>query len=169
MTTVTRDEVIEAWDQLCELDEEPTDELVKRFMDEQPALGLYLAAGHEAMGEEAEESPLIDLAVTIWQVMSRGAGQSLKSVTPEAVEQAEAENEQMLESLAESSDVESKSAAEQLATNYHQWPILGFCLEMLMQENEESPELAPERIGLELLMLKTLIDCLDQYATPERV
>jgi hypothetical protein len=31
-----------------------------------------------------------------------------------------------------------------------------------MANDEETPELAPQRIGMELLWLKTVIDCIDQ-------
>jgi len=31
-----------------------------------------------------------------------------------------------------------------------------------MQDNADQPELAPERVGLELLVLKTVIDCFDK-------
>ena len=49
-----------------------------------------------------------------------------------------------------------------LSRNYHQRELLGFALEVMMAGNEAEPELAPDRIGLELLCLKTVIDCLDQ-------
>ena len=42
MNTVSRDEIIDAWTRLCDLDETETDALVKKFMEEQPALGIYL-------------------------------------------------------------------------------------------------------------------------------
>jgi hypothetical protein len=44
MNSVSRDQIIEAWTRLCDLDETESDELVKKFMDEQPALGIYLFA-----------------------------------------------------------------------------------------------------------------------------
>ena len=33
---------------------------------------------------------------------------------------------------------------------------------MLMSGNEEAPELAPESVGMGLIYLKTVVDCLDQ-------
>ena len=32
-----------------------------------------------------------------------------------------------------------------------------------MSGHEDNPELAPEHIGLELLSVKTVVDCLDQH------
>jgi hypothetical protein len=45
---------------------------------------------------------------------------------------------------------------------YNQQPLLAFCIEILMAGDEETPELAPQRIGMELNWLKTVIDCFDQ-------
>ncbi len=41
--------------------------------------------------------------------------------------------------------------------------IAGFAVEVLMSGHEETPELAPESIGLQLLSVKTVLDCLDQH------
>ncbi len=35
-------------------------------------------------------------------------------------------------------------------------------LELLMAGYEEEPEFAPENVGIALIYLKTIIDCLDQ-------
>ena len=43
MNTVSREEVLEAWTRLCDLDETESGVLVKKFMDEQPALGIYVS------------------------------------------------------------------------------------------------------------------------------
>ncbi len=47
MNILSREEITEAWTRLCELDETETGVLVKKFMDEQPALGIYLFANTE--------------------------------------------------------------------------------------------------------------------------
>jgi hypothetical protein len=36
-----------------------------------------------------------------------------------------------------------------------------------MSGHEENPELAPESIGMELLWLRTVIDCLHQQGNPQ--
>ena len=46
--------------------------------------------------------------------------------------------------------------------DYNQREILVFGLEILMSGNEDTPELAPEGIGLEMVWLKTVIDALDR-------
>ena len=41
-------------------------------------------------------------------------------------------------------------------------PLLTTAIESLMSGNEEEPEMVRESIGLELLHLKTVLDCLDR-------
>jgi hypothetical protein len=49
-----------------------------------------------------------------------------------------------------------------LFQDYNQREILGFGIEILMSGNEDTPELAPEGIGLEMVWLKTAVDALDR-------
>jgi hypothetical protein len=47
-------------------------------------------------------------------------------------------------------------------STYNQIEVLNAVIEALMSGHEEEPELAGEHIGLALLHLKTVVDCLDQ-------
>ena len=49
-----------------------------------------------------------------------------------------------------------------MSQDYNQREILAFGIEILMSGNEETPELAPEGIGLEMVWLKTVIDASDR-------
>ena len=161
MRTASREEIDEVWDKLCELNEEDTGDLVRRFMEEQPALGIYLSVSFESLGD-SPESPLIDVVMGCWQVMSQVAGRPLAQVSPEEIESAEEANTDALEKLEDASEIEWRATVSGLIQNYNQRELLGFGIEMLMSGNEEAPELAPESIGLELIWLKTVLDCLDQ-------
>ena len=70
MKTVPREQMIETWERLCDLDEKQSAAMSKKFLEEQPALGVYLLASTENMGKEAEPSPIIELAIAVWEVMS---------------------------------------------------------------------------------------------------
>ena len=94
--------------------------------------------------------------------MIQAAGKPLREITPEEIEKAEDANSGMLETLGDGSEFQMHDAAAGLITSFNQRDILGFCVEVLMQDNADQPELAPERVGLELLVLKTIIDCLDK-------
>ncbi len=162
MKPVSREQIEATWDRLCDLDEKQSAAFSQKFLKAQPALGIYLLASNEEMGEEAEQSPLIDLTIALWDAMTQAAGKPLREITPEEIENAEDENSDMLESLGDGSEFQMHDAAAGLITSFNQSDILGFCVEILMQDNADQPELAPERVGLELLVLKTIIDCLDK-------
>jgi hypothetical protein len=162
MNSVSRAEIIEAWTRLCDLDETESDVLVKKFMDEQPALGIYLFANMEGMEGGAEHTRIVELVVAAWQAMSKSAGRQLPVATPEEIERAEDANIRTLEELDEASEFEWENSVPHLFQDYNQREILGFGIEILMSGNEDIPELAPEGIGLEMVWLKTVIDALDR-------
>ncbi len=162
MNGVSRESIAETWTWLCNLDDTETDALVKKFMAEQPALGIYLFANMEEMEGGAEHTRIVELVVAAWQAMSKAAGEPLPSATPEDIELAENANIRLLEKLDEGSEFEWETSVPTLLENYNQREILGFGLEILMAGNEDTPELAPESIGLEMVWLKTVIDALDR-------
>ena len=162
MTTVPRETIMQAWERVCALDEEQTATVTKQFLDEQPALSVYLLACNDQLGDEAGQSTVIDLTIAIWEAMTLTLGRRLKAVRPRAIDHAEATNTRMLEKLEPGSEFEWAEAVRQLVHGYNQRELLGFCIEILMADDEETPELAPDRIGLEMLWLKTIIDGLDQ-------
>jgi len=165
MNSVSRDQILEAWARLCDLDETESDALVKKFMDEQPALGIYLFANMEGMEEGAEDTRIVELVVAAWQAMRKSAGRQLPVATPEEIEHAEDANIRILEKLDEGSEFEWNNSVPHLFEDYKQREILVFGLEILMSGNEDTPELAPEGIGLEMVWLKTVIDALDRSFT----
>lgn len=162
MKTVPRGFMVEAWERQCALAEEPTHVLTGQFMDEQPAVGIFLSVCDEQLGDEGNESQLIPLALAAWEAMTRMRGRQLKSVRPKVVEHTDTANTRMLEQLEDVSEFEWRERVTSMFLGHNQQPLLAFCVEILMVGNEETPELAPQRVGMELNWLKTVIECFDQ-------
>jgi hypothetical protein len=162
MNPIPRQLVIEVWERQCVLGEKESLSLMKQFFDEQPALGVFLLVCDEQLEQEAAKSQLIPLAATIWEAATRTRGKRLKAVRPKTIELAEAANTRMLEKLEDVSEFEWRETVERMFLGYYQQPLLAFCIEILMANDEEVPELAPQRIGMELIWLKTVIECIDQ-------
>ena len=101
------------------------------------------------------------LGVMLWQVLS-AEQPDLRKVTIEELEQAEKANLKFIEELEAGSEMDYTNALTNLMETYNQTPLLLVVIEALMGGNDEEPELAQESIGLELLHLKTVLDCLDQ-------
>ena len=133
-----------------------------QFMKEQPAVGIFLTVCDEQLGDEREQSQLIPLASAVWEAMTWMRGRRLKTVRPKVVEHADAANIRMLEKLEDVSEFEWRESVSGMFFGYNQQPLLAFGIEILMAGDEEAPELAPQRIGMELMWLKTVIDCFDQ-------
>jgi hypothetical protein len=161
MNTIPRELVIEVWERQCALGENEARSLMKQFFDEQPALGTYLFVCDEQLVQDAA-SQLIPLASTIWEAATRTWGKRLKAVRPKIIDHANDANTRMLENLEDVSEFEWRETVERMFLGYHQQPLLAFCIEILMADDAETPELAPQRIGMELIWLKTVIDCIDQ-------
>jgi hypothetical protein len=166
METVPEDVIEQVWMRQCEMDEEDTQALVARFLEEQPYIAAYLLAANDDEEEEEEEenaeedSQLIPLATLVWGVFTDGV-QQVPTVEGEDLTAAEERNIKLLETADESSETGMTELAERLFLEYNQRPLLQFALEVLMSDHEENPENAPGRVGLDLLYLKTVIDCLD--------
>jgi hypothetical protein len=162
VTTVPREFIVEAWERQCALDQGPCERLVQQFVQEQPAIGIFLTVSSEQAGDDQGDSPLIPLALAIWEAMTRTLGRKLKTVRPKVIERADTRNLRMLEQLEEVSEFEWQERVTNMFLGHNQQPLLAFCIEILMAGNEEAPELAPQRIGMELNWLKTVIECFDQ-------
>jgi hypothetical protein len=78
------------------------------------------------------------------------------------LEAAEQANVKFLEDLEAGSEMDHMAGLQNLMATYNQVPLLSAVIEGLMSGNEEEPEMAGEGIGLALLHLKTVLDCLDQ-------
>lgn len=111
--------------------------------------------------EGTDRGRLLELGAFIHEIMS-SANPKLRRIMGEQLEAAEDANLKFLEELDEGSEMGFVESMQKLMATYNQMPLLGTVLEALMEGHEEHPELAPENLGMALLHLKTVIDCLDQ-------
>lgn len=153
--------VHEVWDRFTQASPEEAQALAQRMQSEQPYLMAYLLVADEEFMDEQDRGVLLMLGAWIWQVMSQG-DKPLRMVRHDDLDRAEQANMRTLEELDQGPELAVKDAIHQLVTGYNQMPLLGAVLEALMAGHEEEPESAPDSLGLALLHLKTVIDCLDQ-------
>jgi hypothetical protein len=120
---------------------------------------VYLGAADQSVREADDDtSALMPLAALIYD--SLRSRSKLACVAAETIEDAEDANIALLQSLEEASETHHHAVVEKLISEYSQAPLIAFIMERLMEGNEETPELAPDHIGMELLYLKTMIDSL---------
>jgi hypothetical protein len=161
MNTIPVETVDEVWQRINDYSDDQVQELSERMKAEQPFVLMYLLASDENLYEGEERGKLLELGAIVWEVMSAGDA-NLRVVSGEELEEAEDANLKMLEDMSEDSDADMAGNVSAFFTDYNQMPLLGAVVEALMAGHEDDPEDAPDNIGLALLHIKTVIDCLDQ-------
>ena len=161
MQTVPREIVLETWNEISDLDKKAARQLTRELFQHQPAIGIYCAAQDENLAEKGTVSPMIDLTMLTWKSLTRVAGRKLPIAAPEAIEAAEDAVTKQLEKLGEGSEMDMQDAALKLFESHNQREIMRFGIEVLMSRYAETPDLAPESLGLEMIWLNTVVECLD--------
>jgi hypothetical protein len=161
MKTIPAETINKIWNHFYELSEEEAQQVTQLGQERQPFILVYLLAMDESIMDKNEKGLLIELGGYVLEIMY-AAKPNLRRVTDQDLDTAEAANFKLLEDLDAGREMDYVSAVQKLMQNYNQMPLLGAVLEALMSGHEEEPDLAPEHVGLALLTLKTVIDCLDQ-------
>lgn len=161
MKTILPAAIDEIWEGVNLSNPDQARALAERMQQEQPFIMVYLLAAEESMLDAQDRGTLLMLGATVWQIMSAG-GPPLREVADTELEAAEEANIRALEEMETGSEMDYTEAMQRLISDYHQMPLLGAVVEALMEGHTEEPDLAPEHVGLALIHLKTVIDCLDQ-------
>jgi len=161
MKTIAAADIESVLDHMARASEKEIRDIAERMQQQQPFVMVYLLAVEEQISEGQEQGWLMSLGGAIFEAISQ-ANPILRQVTGDELLAAEEENQKMLEGLEAGSEMDFASAVDDLHTTYNQQPLLSVVLNELMADYADEPELAPEKIGLALLHLKTVIDCLDQ-------
>jgi len=162
MKTIPEKVIDRAWKRLNEATPEDNERCISEMAKAQPFVLAYLMAVEETLcSKEEERGGLLLLGVMFWQVLS-AENPGMTQISIEQLERAEEANVKFIEELEAGSEMDHMNALTTLMATYHQAPLLNAGVAVLMGGNEEEPEIVRESIGLELLHLKTVLDCLDQ-------
>ncbi len=161
MKTISGKIIDRTWKRINEATEEEAQRLLDAMAKEQPFVVAYLLAIEETLMDDEDRGQLMLIGLILWEIISAGSP-GLRQITMDDLEAAEEANVKFLEELEAGSEMDHMSALQNLMTTYNQITLLNAVIEGLMAGHEEEPELAGEHIGLALLHLKTVLDCLDQ-------
>lgn len=164
MKTIPAERVDALWNQYHNLSEEAMTKVVQRMEKTQPALLMYLMAMDSSFDPDDSNTDCgtcLALGPVIFFIMST-VNPALRTVTTEEIEAAEERNLSFLESLDEGREIDQMNAGTQLLSSQNQIHLFKALMEALMEGHEDQPELAPENVGMDMIYLITLIDCLDQ-------
>lgn len=152
---------------LAELNQEDASELIRIFSEEQPEIfGAIVSSPEEYT--EAESEIQLYLGLLIWQAMKTHK-ENLPAVSENTIERTIEKNIAILEKIDDDSEGDAFVFVENLMDNYAQPNLLLYVVESLLtgEENEDMideegmPQIREEVKGSLLLLLKTVIDCLD--------
>ena len=135
------------------------EQLTQKFMEEQPLVMAYLMAVDNDLLNEEERELLFLLGTAVWQMMAQG-DVPLPQVIEQTIDQFEAANQRTFEALADGSDEDTRTAMEKLLRDYNQPAVLKYVISVLMESAQEEG-IRQDNLGVLMLDLKTVIDCLD--------
>lgn len=161
MNTISGRIIDRTWKRTNEATEEEGQRLLDAMARQQPYVVAYLMAVEETLMAEEERGQLMLIGLICWQIVF-AENKNLRAVTMEELETAESANVKFLEEMEAGSEMDHMASLQDLMANYNQMPLLSAAIEALMADHAEEPELAGENVGLALLHLKTVLDCLDQ-------
>ncbi len=161
MQTIPPSIVEDVWNALAEAEQDEITDDVADFHDEQPALTAFLDAAEKASLRDEDHGMMIFYGLWIW-LSFKEAGSRAGTITKEQVAAAYAQNHADLGSLDVASDEQWLAQASKMTKSYNQMPLLAGLMQLLTSEMEDSEERAEDAVGLTILHLKTVIDCLDR-------
>ena len=161
MNTISGKIIDRTWKQTNEATEEEGQRLLDVMARQQPFVVAYLMAVEETLMGEEDRGQLILIGLILWQVVS-AEKPDLRPITMDDLEAAETRNLKFLEEMEAGSEMDHMAGLQNLLATYNQVPLFTVVIEALMGGNEDEHELAGENIGLALLHLKSVLDCLDQ-------
>ena len=163
MNTISEAAINKTWQRINEAAPEDTKARFDRMGKQQPFIVAYMLAVEETLVDETERGTLLFLTLMIYEIMSAGRRRP-PQITGAQLETAEAANAKFLEDLEGGSEMGYLEGLGNLMATYNQMPLFGAVLEALMADHAEEPEMADENVGMYLLHLKSIIDCLDLEA-----
>ena len=161
MKTISGKIIDRTWKRINDATEEEAQRRLDAMVKEQPFIVAYLLAVEETLMGEEERGQLVLIGLILWEILS-AEQPGLRKITMDDLEAAETTNLKFLEELEAGSEMDHMAGLQNLMATYNQVPLLSAVIESLMAGDQEEPELASETVGLALLHLKAVLDCLDQ-------
>jgi hypothetical protein len=160
MNTVPDKSIERTWKRVTEATQEDAQRMLDGLAKAQPFVFAYLMAVDETLYEDEQRGQLLLIGLVLWEVLRKEAPSEVIPI--EEIQAAEESNLRFLEGLEAGSEMDYLDGMQNLMASYNQMPLLGAVVEALMEGNEEEPELANENLGLAMVHLKSVIDCLDR-------
>jgi hypothetical protein len=155
-------EIVErTWKEMATMSPLNYPKLINKFSTDQPYILAYLMVVDNEQFNRDERELLLYLGTVVWKIMSRG-NKPLPSVTEKMIVAAEEKNIKMLEYLEGETTTDFYDTTATIIEDYNQPEVLRYVVEALMEDDEEEVDIQEQNIGMMMIYLKTVIDCLDK-------
>jgi len=167
MTSISQEIVESVTTSVGEMAPRAARRAMERAASQQPALLAYVVAA-----TQDERAPVHELAIYLYfvllQIFEAGAGSAIPEIGMEAVESRAEANEDALERLEAAHEGFVERAAE-VATARQPF-VLRYVVDALFAPREDDPDgvLEEEEAGFVFLILKPVLDLLDEATAAER-
>ncbi|MFN3762748.1 MAG: hypothetical protein ACK4WK_06030 [Anaerolineae bacterium] len=153
---ISEEIVTQTWQRVAGSSPQQVQRYMAQMSREQPAILAYLLTLDGDPFNQNEMGLILFIAVVVWQAMKQSP-QGLRSVSIEAVEQADEANFAFLEQLLSASETDFEAAVVKMLAGYPEPEVLRYIVEALEEEDEEEP-FRDEYRGLAFACLKTVLD-----------
>jgi len=127
---------------------------------QQPFILTYLMATGNDILLMQEREALLFMGVMLWQIV-HAVHDTIPQISGEDLDECEAKNVKMLEYLAGEPERDFMDTVEKIMAKYHQPELLRFIIDRLMEETDKGIEISDDNVGMMVIYLKSIIDCLD--------
>jgi hypothetical protein len=165
MTIIPEDVVESAWREVGSLPESAAQQRIANITETQPALLAFVMAGSEDLSREAQELGVY-IFVVVLHIFEKHCGAKLKTVEIEALERLRDRIEGSLLAMASADDASFEQTA--LAESKGQPFVMKYIAEALFEEDpDDGVQLSEEEIGELSIIMKTVVDALQEAAEDE--
>lgn len=162
MHAISEQIVDDAWLAVGHYSDEQAQEHMERLGSEQPQLLAFVIAAMEPLSEDAQELGVYLLVVT-HKIFEKAAGGKLDSVTQDRIEAIYEHLEETAADFEDRDDDEDEPPGGLPTTQPH---VMQYIVDALteIQEDEEVEEFSDDDVGGLFIVMKTVVDALDEVA-----
>lgn len=160
MEILNFEQIDQRWHEMEALELDSIPEIIDSLGKFQPYILAYLMATGNEILDQNEREALLFMGVMIWHIVS-SATPDIPEVSGELLDEKELKNISMLEYLSGEPEPEFMDTVDKIIGNYHQSELLKYMIDRLMEEPEKGVTISENNVGMIVIYLKTIIDCLD--------
>lgn len=160
MEPILEDLVEETWEEVAEFTPNKINKIMQKVGKEQSALLAFIVEFTEELDQDVKELAIY-MFFNVYRMFRKGFGEKIKPISPDDVIKCYESNEDLMQSLEGAHDkFYDRIARVQVSSQPF---VMKYIVETLLEppESEDAVELTDEDIGFLFLLLKTVVDSLN--------